>query len=125
MSEADKSGVEYRHHRGTEQVAVRGYDIATMGPVSFDCGGLFDFDRRIIAAIARLMDAILVSSIDHGATPPCVSCTKCRLHWRDVERVSRRRNHVDHRHHGGAIEDCARQPAGNCRSRHARIDFDG
>ena len=54
------------------QVRVRGYDIAQlMGRVTFGSvvylvlrGELPD------EKVGRLMDAILVSSVDHGATPP-------------------------------------------------------
>ena len=56
-------------------VRVRGYDIGDlMGRVSFGhtvylilCGELPD------EKVGRLMDAILVASIDHGATPPSLT----------------------------------------------------
>ena len=53
------------------KVAVRGYDIAElMGRVSFGAAVYLIITRELPSpAIARLMDAILVSSIDHGATP--------------------------------------------------------
>src|SRR5207249_7465738 len=57
-----------------------------------------------------LMDAFLVSSIDHGATPPSalsartVASTGATLSaWVAAGIMS------INRHHGGAIEDCARQ----------------
>src|SRR6266576_3344966 len=74
MSEADKKAV---WHSGITQiqpnkVAVRGYDIAElMGRVSFGAAVYLIFTGELPSpAVARLMDAILVSSIDHGATPP-------------------------------------------------------
>src|SRR5207302_8809102 len=61
-------------------------------------------------AVAHLMDAILVSSIDHGATPPSalaartVASTGASLSAAVAAGIM-----SINRHHGGAIEDCARQ----------------
>src|SRR4030095_13870195 len=61
-------------------------------------------------ATARLMDAILVSSIDHGATPPSalsarnVASTGATLSASVAAGIM-----SINRHHRGAIEDCARQ----------------
>src|SRR2546428_11378136 len=54
------------------RVGVRGYDIAElMGRVSFGAAVYLILSGDLPSpAIARLMDAILVASIDHGATPP-------------------------------------------------------
>lgn len=93
------------------RVAVRGYDIASlMGQVSFGAvvhlilrGELPD------ARVARLIDAILVSSVDHGCTPPStlaartVASTGATLSASVAAGIS-----SINRHHGGAIEDCAR-----------------
>ncbi len=92
-------------------VAVRGYDIAElMGRVSFGAAvhlilkGELPDERT-----ARLMDAILVSSIDHGCTPPStlaartVASTGASLSSSVAAGIS-----SINRHHGGAIEDCAR-----------------
>jgi citrate synthase len=60
--------------------------------------------------VARLMDGILVSSIDHGATPPSalaartVASTGASLSAAVAAGIM-----SINRHHGGAIEDCARQ----------------
>ena len=74
MNEADKKAV---WHSGItriqpNKVAVRGYDIAElMGRVSFGAAVYLILTGELPSpAVARLMDAILVSSIDHGATPP-------------------------------------------------------
>ncbi len=93
-------------------VRVRGYDIAEMmGRLSF--GGAVYLLLRGEAptqAVARLMDAILVSSIDHGATPPSVlaartvASTGAALSAGVAAGVA-----SINRHHGGAIEDCARE----------------
>ncbi len=93
------------------RVSVRGYDIAElMGRVSVGAavhlilrGDLPD------EATARLMDAILVSSIDHGCTPPStlaartVASTGASLSASVAAGIA-----SINRHHGGAIEDAGR-----------------
>jgi succinyl-CoA synthetase alpha subunit len=114
MSEADKKAV---WHSGItriqpNKVAVRGYDIAElMGHVSFGAAVYLILTGELPSpAVARLMDAILVSSIDHGATPPSalnarsVASTGATLSASVAAGIM-----SINRHHGGAIEDCARQ----------------
>ena len=114
MSEADKKAV---WHSGItriqpNKVAVRGYDIAElMGHVSFGAAVYLILTGELPSpAIARLMDGILVSSIDHGATPPSalsarnVASTGATLSASVAAGIM-----SINRHHGGAIEDCARQ----------------
>jgi succinyl-CoA synthetase alpha subunit len=114
MSEADKKAV---WHSGItriqpNKVAVRGYDIAElMGHVSFGAAVYLILTGELPSpGIARLMDAILVSSIDHGATPPSalsarnVASTGATLSASVAAGIM-----SINRHHGGAIEDCARQ----------------
>jgi succinyl-CoA synthetase alpha subunit len=114
MSEADKKAV---WHSGITQiqpnkVAVRGYDIAElMGHVSFGAAVYLILTGELPSpAVARLMDAILVSSIDHGATPPSalsarnVASTGATLSASVAAGIMSL-----NRHHGGAIKDCARQ----------------
>ena len=114
MSEADKKAV---WHSGITRiqpnnVAVRGYDIAElMGHVSFGAAVYLILTGELPSpAVARLMDAILVSSIDHGATPPSalsarnVASTGATLSASVAAGIM-----SINRHHGGAIEDCARQ----------------
>jgi succinyl-CoA synthetase alpha subunit len=114
MSEADKRAV---WHSGItriqpNKVAVRGYDIAElMGRVSFGAAVYLILTGDLPAPpIARLMDGILVSSIDHGATPPSalsarnVASTGATLSASVAAGIM-----SINRHHGGAIEDCARQ----------------
>jgi citrate synthase len=63
--------------------------------------------------VGRLMDSILVASIDHGATPPSalaartVASTGASLSAAVAAGIM-----SINKHHGGAIEDCARQLAG-------------
>jgi citrate synthase len=94
------------------RVGVRGYDIAElMGRVSFGAGVYLILTGELPSPeIARLMDAILVASIDHGATPPSalaartVASTGATLSAAVAAGIM-----SINRHHGGAIEDCARQ----------------
>ena len=98
------------------KVMVRGHDIADlMGRVSFGAAvylilkGELPADERV----GKLMDAILVASIDHGATPPSalaartVASTGASLSAAVAAGIM-----SINKHHGGAIEDCARQLAG-------------
>lgn len=95
-------------------VRVRGYDIADlMGRVSFGAAVYLILIGELPAEpIARLMDAILVSSIDHGVTPPSVLAarTVASTGASLSQSVSAGINSIN-RWHGGAIEDCARSLA--------------
>jgi citrate synthase len=114
MSEAEKKAVWHSAITRIEpnKVAVRGYDIADlMGRVSFGAAVYLIVTGELPSpAVARLMDAILVSSIDHGATPPSalgartVASTGATLSASVAAGIM-----SINRHHGGAIEDCACQ----------------
>jgi succinyl-CoA synthetase alpha subunit len=114
MSEADKKAV---WHSGITRiqpnnVAVRGYDIAElMGHVSFGAAVYLILTGELPSpAVARLMDAILVSSIDHGATPPSALTARTVASTGATLSASVAAGVMSiNRHHGGAIEDCARQ----------------
>src|SRR5216110_3877121 len=117
MSETDKNAVWNTAITRVEpnKVAVRGYDIADlMGRVSFGAAVHLILTGELPAPpVARLMDAILVASIDHGATPPSalaartVASTGASLSASVAAGIS-----AVNKHHGGAIEDCARYLAG-------------
>ena len=93
------------------KVAVRGHDIASlMGKVSFGASVYLILTGKLPSEpVARLMDAILVSSIDHGATPPSalaartVASTGASLSQSVAAGIM-----SINKHHGGAIEDGAR-----------------
>src|SRR2546430_621373 len=109
MSETDKNAVWNTAITRVEpnRVAVRGYDIADlMGRVSFGAAGHFIFTARIPAPpIARLMDAILVSSIDHGATPPSTLAARTTASTGASLSAAVAAGIMSiNRHHGGAIE---------------------
>src|SRR5215468_3981077 len=114
MSEADKKAV---WHSGItriqpNKVAVRGYDIAElMGHVSFGAAVYLILTGELPSpAVARLMDAILVSSIDHGVTPPSALAARSVASTGATLSASVAAGIMSiNRHHGGAIEDCARQ----------------
>ncbi len=93
------------------RVAVRGYDIADlMGKVSFGQAVYLILRGELpTPAIGRLMDAMLVASIDHGATPPSalaartVASTGATLSASVAAGIT-----SINQHHGGAIGDAAR-----------------
>ena len=109
MSEADQKAVwttaitEIKPNR----VAVRGYDIADLMGRSPSASRVSHPDRRIAHdAIGRLMDAILVASIDHGATPPSALAARTVASPGASLSASVAAGIMSiNRHHGGAIED--------------------
>jgi succinyl-CoA synthetase alpha subunit len=114
MSEAEKKAVWRSGITRIQpnKVAVRGYDIAElMGRVSFGAAVYLILTGELpSAAVARLMDAILVSSIDHGATPPSALSARTVASTGATLSASVAAGIMSiNRHHGGAIEDCARQ----------------
>jgi len=114
MSETDKNAVWNTAVTQVEpnRVAVRGYDIAElMGNVSFGAAVYLVLTGELPKpAVARLMDAILVSSIDHGVTPPSALAARTTASTGASLSASVAAGIMSiNRHHGGAIEDCARQ----------------
>jgi succinyl-CoA synthetase alpha subunit len=114
MSEADKNAVWDTAITRIEpnKVAVRGYDIAElMGRASFGAAVHLILTGELpLSHVARLMDAILVSSIDHGATPPSALAARTVASTGATLSASVAAGIMSiNRHHGGAIEDCARQ----------------
>jgi succinyl-CoA synthetase alpha subunit len=97
------------------KVAVRGHDIAgLMGRASFGAAVyLILTGRPANDRVGRLMDAILVSSIDHGATPPsCLAARTVASTGASLSAAVAAGISAINRHHGGAIEDCANYLAG-------------
>src|SRR5207249_11576333 len=114
MSEADKNAVWNTAITRVEpnRVAVRGYDIAEqMGRVSFGAAVHLILRGELPSPpIARLMEAILVSSIAHGATPPSALAARTVASTGASLSASVAAGIMSiNRHHGGAIEDCAQQ----------------
>ena len=100
MSETDKNAVWNTAVTRIEpnRVAVRGYDIAElMGRVSFGAAVYLNFDRRIAVAANRALDGCDFSGIDRSWRDASerVGCPDRRIDRGVVERVGRRRDHVD------------------------------
>jgi len=91
------------------EVRLRGYRIdELMGSISFAEAVYLALKGELPSAdAARMMNAILVSSIDHGASPPSalaartVASTGAPLNAAVAAGIL-----SINRHHGGAIEDC-------------------
>jgi citryl-CoA lyase len=93
------------------QIRVRGYDIAElMGAISYAQAVYLILKGELPSeAEARLMEAILVSSIDHGATPPSVLAARTVLSGGNSLNSSIAAGVMAIGDvHGGAIEQCAR-----------------
>jgi succinyl-CoA synthetase alpha subunit len=93
------------------EVAVRGRDIASlMGSVSFGSAVYLILTGNLpTEPVGRLMDAILVSSIDHGATPPsCLAARTVASTGASLSQSVAAGIMSINKHHGGAIEDAGR-----------------
>lgn len=113
MTEAEKNAVWTTAVTKIEpnRVAVRGYDIADlMGRVSFGAAVYLILTGDLPSPeVGRLMDAILVASIDHGATPPsCLAARTVASTGASLSQSVASGIASINKHHGGAIEDCAR-----------------
>ena len=93
------------------EIRVRGYRIdEMMGRVSFGEAVYLILRGELPGvAVGRLLDAVLVASIDHGVTPPST------LAARNAATTGAALNAciasgalAVNRHHGGAVEDCMR-----------------
>jgi citrate synthase len=93
------------------KVAVRGYRIdELMGRISFgEMVYLVLKGELPTAEIGRLMDAVLVSSVDHGATPPsALAARTVASGGAPLTTAIAGGIMTINRHHGGAIEGCMR-----------------
>lgn len=110
------------------KVAVRGHDIAgLMGRVSFGAAVYLILTGTLPGEkVGRLLDAILVSSIDHGATPPsCLAARTVASTGASLSQSVAAGIMSINKHHGGAIEDGARYLAaliGRAEREHRTID---
>ncbi len=114
MSEAEQKAVWHTAVTQIEpnKVAVRGYDIADlMGNTSFGAAVYLILTGELPSpAVGKLMDGVLVSSIDHGATPPSALAARTVASTGATLGASVAAGIMSiNRHHGGAIEDCARK----------------
>jgi citrate synthase len=93
------------------KVAVRGYPIdELMGRVSFGEVVYLVLKGELPAPeVGRLMDAIMVSSVDHGATPPsALAARTVASGGAPLTTAIAGGIMTINRHHGGAIEGCMR-----------------
>ncbi len=110
------------------RVAVRGRDIASlMGSVSFGAAVYLILRGELPdEPTGKLMDAIFVSSIDHGATPPsCLAARTVASTGASLSSAVAAGILSINRYHGGAIEDCARALTGivqRCEKHHESPD---
>ena len=94
------------------KVAVRGYDVASlMGKISFGAAVYLILKGELPDdSVGRLMDAILVGTIDHGATPPSALAARTVASTGASLSASVAAGILSvNQHHAGAIEDCARR----------------
>jgi len=109
MADSWKTGItEIEPNR----VAVRGHDIAElMGKISFGQAVYLILRGELPdEKVGRLMEAMLVGSIDHGATPPSALAARTVASTGASLSASVAAGIMSiNRHHGGAITNCAIQ----------------
>jgi citryl-CoA lyase len=96
---------------GKGEIRVRGYDIADMmGKLSFSDAVFLVLKAELPSkAESEMMRGILISSIDHGATPPSVLSTRSVLSGGNPLNAAVAAGVLTIGDvHGGAIERCAR-----------------
>lgn len=93
------------------EIRLRGYRIdEIMGEVTFSQAIYLALMGKLPSeAVARLLDAILVSSIDHGASPPSVLAARTSASTGAPFNAAVAAGLLSiNKHHGGAVEDCMR-----------------
>ena len=93
-------------------VQVRGHDIAQLMGNSTVGSAVYLILRGTLPSdeVGELMEAMLVSSIDHGATPPSVLAARTVASTGAGLSAAVAAGIMSiNQHHGGAIENCARQ----------------
>jgi len=93
------------------RVALRGYPLdALIGKISFGQGVYLALKGELPPQnVGRMMEAMLVSSLDHGATPPSTLVARTVASCGSALNAAVAAGILTiSRHHGGAIEDCMR-----------------
>jgi citryl-CoA lyase len=93
------------------EIRVRGYRLdEMMGRISFGEAVYLVLRGELPGpAVGRLMEAILVASIDHGVTPPStLSARNAASTGAPLNAAIAAGALAVNRHHGGAVEDCMR-----------------
>lgn len=94
------------------ELRLRGYRLdELMGHITYaQAVYLALFGELPDPAVARLLDAILVASIDHGVTPPSTLAARTAASTGAPLNAALAAGILSiNRHHGGAIEDCMHQ----------------
>ncbi|MCH8876037.1 MAG: citryl-CoA lyase [Chloroflexi bacterium] len=109
------------------EVRLRGYRIdELMGRVTMSQAVYLALTGELpTPEVGNLLDAILVSSIDHGATPPCALAARTAASTGAPLNAAVAAGLLSiNRYHGGAIEDCmAVLEAGMDRARETGSEF--
>ncbi len=93
------------------EIRVRGYRLdELMGSVSYGEAAYLVLRGELPgAAVGRLVEAMLVASIDHGVTPPStLSVRNAASTGAPLNAAIAAGALAVNRHHGGAVEDCMR-----------------
>lgn len=96
------------------ELRLRGYRLdELMGRITVAQGVFLAITGELPSpAVARLLDAILVASIDHGVTPPSTLAARTAASTGAPLNAALAAGILSiNRHHGGAIEDCMHQIA--------------
>ncbi|MBN1287844.1 MAG: citryl-CoA lyase [Anaerolineae bacterium] len=91
------------------ELRLRGYRLdELMGRISFAAGVYLALTGELPApGVERLLDAMLLASIDHGATPPSALAARTTASTGAPLNAAVAAGVLSiNRHHGGAIEDC-------------------
>ena len=93
------------------KVALRGYPLdALIGRIGFAQGVYLAIKGQLpTEKVGRMMEAMLVSSLDHGATPPSTLVARAVASCGSALNAAVAAGILTiSRHHGGAIENCMR-----------------
>jgi citrate synthase len=98
-------------HIAPNEIRLRGYPVEElMGRRSYAEAAWLALKGELpTAEQGRMLDAILVSSVDHGVTPPsCLAAITAASTGAPVNAALAAGILSVNRHHGGAVEDCMR-----------------
>ncbi|MCK4547011.1 MAG: citryl-CoA lyase [Candidatus Eisenbacteria sp.] len=93
------------------KVALRGYPLDNLiGKISFGQGVYLAIKGELPSEnVGRMMEAMLVSSLDHGATPPSTLVARAVASCGSTLNAAIAAGILTiSRHHGGAVENCMR-----------------
>lgn len=109
MSKKDMHWTSAITHVQPNELRLRGYRIdELMGRISFAAGIYLALAGELPSpGVEHLLDAMLLSSIDHGATPPSALAARTAASTGAPLNAAVAAGVLSiNRHHGGAVEDC-------------------